>query len=58
VKRLACDLPSRVGVLLARFTIPERHAEVIARGLVAPIRGVTLWRWLSTEALPPWRHRS
>jgi hypothetical protein len=31
-----------VSLPLARFTIPERHAEVIARGLVAPIRGVTL----------------
>ena len=43
---------------LARFTIPELHAEVLARGLVAQISGVTLWRWLSADALQPWRHRS
>jgi len=58
VKRLACELPSRCDVPLSRFTIPELQAEVLARGLVAPISGVTLWRWLSTDALPPWRHRS
>ena len=43
---------------LARFTIPELHAEVLARGVVAKISGVTLWRWLSADALQPWRHRS
>ena len=37
---------------------PELRAEVLARGLVAQISGVTLWRWLSTDALQPWRHRS
>ena len=58
VKRLACELPSRCDVPLARFTIPELHAEVLARGLVAQISGVTLWRWLSADALQPWRHRS
>ena len=58
VKRLACELPSRSDVPLARFTIPELHAEVLARGLVAQISGVTLWRWLSADALQPWRHRS
>src|SRR5262249_41297025 len=30
VKRLACELPSRSDVPLARFTIPELHAEVLA----------------------------
>ena len=58
VKRLACELPCRIDVPLARFMIPELHAEVLARGLVAQISGVTLWRWLSADALQPWRHRS
>ena len=58
VKRLACELPSRSDVPLARFTIPELHREVLARGIVAQISGVTLWRWLSADALQPWRHRS
>jgi hypothetical protein len=46
-----------VDVPLARFTIPELHREVLARGIVAQI-SVTLWRWLSADALQPWRHRS
>jgi hypothetical protein len=58
VKRLACELPSRLDVPLARFTIPELRREVLARGIVAQISGVTLWRWLSADALQPWRHRS
>jgi hypothetical protein len=31
---------------------------VIAQGLVAEISGATLWRWLSSDALRPWQHRS
>ena len=58
VKRLACELPSRSDVPLARFTIPELRREVLARGIVAQVSGVTLWRWLSADALQPWRHRS
>jgi hypothetical protein len=58
VKRLACELPSRSDVPLARFTIPELRREVLGRGIVAQISGVTLWRWLSADALKPWRHRS
>jgi hypothetical protein len=58
VKRLACELPSQSGVPLARWSIPDLHREVIARGLVAQISGVTLWRWLNADALQPWRHRS
>jgi hypothetical protein len=58
VKRLACELPSRSDVPLARFTIPELRREVLSRGIVAQISGVTLWRWLSADALQPWRHRS
>lgn len=58
VKRLACELPSRSDVPLARFTIPELRREVLGRGIVAQISGVTLWRWLSADALQPWRHRS
>src|ERR1700730_17781580 len=31
--------------------------EAMAHGLVAQISGTTLWRWLSEDALRPWRHR-
>ena len=30
----------------------------MARGIVSRISGTTLWRWLSQDALRPWRHRS
>jgi len=40
------------------LAVPELQREVIARGIVAQISGVTLWRWLSADALQPWRHRS
>ena len=30
----------------------------MASGIVAQISGTTLWRWLSQDALRPWRHRS
>jgi integrase len=31
---------------------------VISQGLVAEISGASLWRWLSSDALRPWQHRS
>jgi hypothetical protein len=31
---------------------------VVAQGIVAQISGATLWRWLSQDALRPWRYRS
>ncbi len=31
---------------------------MVAQGMVAEISGTTLWRWLSGDALRPWRHRS
>ena len=58
VKALACELPFRRDLPLARWTCSELRREVMAQGLVAEISGTTLWRWLSGDALRPWRHRS
>jgi hypothetical protein len=58
VKALACELPARRGLPLARWTCAELRREVMAQGLVAQISGTTLWRWLGEDALRPWRHRS
>lgn len=58
VKALACELPARRGLPLSRFSISEIQQEVVAQGIVAEISGATLWRWLSTDALRPWRYRS
>ena len=55
---LLCELPAAFDLPLARFTIPELHRAVVARGLVAQISDATLWRWLSADAIKPWRdHR-
>jgi len=58
VKALACELPHRLSLPLARFSISELRREVLAQGIVAEISGTTLWRWLSADALRPWRYRS
>jgi DDE superfamily endonuclease len=57
IKALACELPSRLGLPLARWSLAELRREAVAQGLVAQISGTTLWRWLSQDALRPWRHR-
>jgi len=58
VKALACELPSRLGVPLSRLHVPDIAAEVAARGIVADISGTTIWRWLSEDAIRPWKQRS
>lgn len=57
VKALACELPSRQGIPLSRFSVEEIRREVMAQGLVAEVSGTTLWRWLNEDAIRPWQHR-
>lgn len=57
IKALACELPCDLGLPLSRFSVSELKREVLRRGLVASIGGTTLWRWLSDDAIRPWRHR-
>lgn len=58
VKRLACERPTDLGVPLARFSIPELRRVVLERGVTAHISQVTIWRWLTADAIKPWRHRT
>jgi len=58
VKALACELPSRLGVPLSRFHVPDLAAEAVERGIVAEISGTTIWRWLAEDAIRPWARRS
>lgn len=58
VKALACELPVRCGVPLSQWSRRELQREVLAQGLVATISGTTIWRWLSADAIRPWRVRS
>lgn len=58
VKALACELPRDQGLPLSRHSIPELKREAIRRGLVASIGDTTIWRWLTDDAIQPWRYRT
>ena len=55
---MACELPVESGVPLSRWSSSELAREAITRGIVEQISGVTVWRWLSQDAIKPWQHRS
>jgi transposase len=58
VKALACQLPSRTGAPLARWSCPELAREAVAQGVAEAISASTVWRWLAREAIKPWQYRS
>ncbi|MEX2252626.1 MAG: IS630 family transposase [Thermoleophilaceae bacterium] len=58
IKALACELPARHGVPLARWHTPELARAAVEQGIVAAISDTTIWRWLSGDAIRPWQHRS
>jgi hypothetical protein len=58
VIRLACERPNDSDDPLARRSSCELAREAIARGIAEHISGVTVWRWLSEDAIKPWQHRS
>jgi hypothetical protein len=55
---MACELPAARGVPLSRWSSSELAREAVTRGIVEQISGVTVWRWLSEDAIKPWQHRS
>jgi transposase len=58
VKAMACELPVKTGVPLSRWSAAELAIEAVRRGIVARIAAVTIWRWLSEDAIRPWNYRS
>jgi len=58
VIRLACERPADSEVPLARWSSSELAAEVVLRGICEQISGITVWRWLSEDAIRPWQFRS
>jgi hypothetical protein len=58
VKAIACELPAVRAVPLGRWSLAELRQEVITTGLVDQVSVSTLWRWLTEDALKPWRPRS
>ena len=57
VKAIACELPTRRGLPLSRFSCGDIAREVERSGLAATISDKTVWRWLSEDAIRPWQHR-
>ncbi|HEY8638457.1 MAG TPA: IS630 family transposase [Solirubrobacteraceae bacterium] len=55
---MACELPAASGVPLSRWSSAELAREAVTRGIVEQISDVTVWRWLSEDAIKPWQHRS
>ncbi|MGH2884998.1 MAG: IS630 family transposase [Solirubrobacteraceae bacterium] len=55
---MACSLPAEQGVPLSRWSSSELAREAVTRGICEQISGVTVWRWLSQDAIKPWQHRS
>jgi len=55
---MACALPAEKGVPLSRWSASELAREALTREIVEQISGVTVWRWLSQDAIKPWQHRS
>lgn len=58
IKALACELPATEGVPLARWHCPDLARAAADQGIVASVSGTTIWRWLSADAIKPWRVRS
>lgn len=58
VKALACELPATYGVPLSRWSAAELADEAVGAGIVTDISASTVARWLATDAIKPWRHRS
>jgi len=58
VKALACELPKKWGLPFSRLSHADIAGEAVARGIVGSISGMTVWRWLSEDAIRPWCHRS
>lgn len=58
VKALACELPKEWDLPFSRLSHADIAAEAVNRGIVGSISDVTVWRWLSADAIRPWCHRS
>jgi transposase len=57
-KAIACELPATRGVPLGRWSVSEVRAELLASGIAPNVSVSTVGRWLSADAIRPWRYRS
>jgi len=54
---LACALPAESGLPLSKWSCPELARELATRCQIAASAS-TIGRWLASDALKPWQHRS
>jgi hypothetical protein len=57
VKAIACELPKTHGVPLSRFSRSELHRFVVEQA-ISEASASTIGRWLTQDAIRPWRQRS
>lgn len=55
---LACSLPKEHGRASSRWSLAEIIAQLIALEAVVSLAPSTLWRWLTSEKLKPWRYHN
>jgi len=58
IKALACELPVRLGLPFSRLSHADIACEAVIRGIVISISVKTIWRYLHSDAIKPWMHRS
>jgi hypothetical protein len=46
------------GIPVSRFSREDLKRLVVEQGIVATISGITIWRWLSRDAIKPWQYRT
>jgi transposase len=55
---LACRPPQEVGAALARWSTAEIADELVTRGVATAVSASTVRRWLTSDAIRPWRFQS
>jgi len=55
---LACSLPKEKGIALSRWSLAEIVKRLLMWHIAGTLRKSTVWRWLQTDTLKPWRFHS
>jgi len=58
VKAMACEPPEEHQVPQSRWSAADLAAQAVAEGLVDSVSRSTVRRWLDTDVIRPWQHRS
>lgn len=58
IKALACELPRTLKLPFSRLSHADIAKEAVARCVVVSISVKTVWRYLHSDAIKPWTHRS